>query len=163
MGYYLRGDPGKALGLLEKGLKMRNYTEVPGFLSLQHLTLSSAHLGLGNLHEARVHAERALHLGQTNHERYCEGISWIQLGRTAGKMEKSSIEKAEEYILKGMKILGELETKPAYAQGCLSLGGLYAEAGQKEKALESLKKAEAMFQEMGMEFWLAQTKKLLEP
>jgi tetratricopeptide (TPR) repeat protein len=77
-------------------------------------------------------------------------------------MEKSHIEKAEEYILQGMKILDELETKPAYAQGCLSLGGLYAEAGQKEKALENLKKAEAMFQEMGMRFWLAQTKKLLE-
>jgi class 3 adenylate cyclase/tetratricopeptide (TPR) repeat protein len=162
MGYYLRGDPGKALGLLEKGLKMRTYTEVPGFLSLQHLALSSAYLGLGNLNEARVHAERALHLGQTNHERYCEGLSWLQLGRTVGKMEKSSIEKAEEYILQGMKILGELETKPAYAQGCLSLGGLYAEAGQREKALESLKKAEAMFQEMGMKFWLAQTKQLLQ-
>jgi class 3 adenylate cyclase/tetratricopeptide (TPR) repeat protein len=162
MGYFLRGDPGKALGLLEKGLKMRTYTEVPGFLSLQHLTLSSAHLGLGNLNEAKVHAEQALNLGQTNHEKYCEGLAWLQLGRTAGRMEKSSIEKAEEYVLQGMKILGELETKPAYAQGCLSLGGLYAEAGQKEKALESVKKAEAMFQEMGMEFWLAQTKKLLE-
>jgi tetratricopeptide (TPR) repeat protein len=162
MGYYLLGDPGKALGLLEKGLKMRTYTEVPGFLSLKHLTLSSAHLGLGNLNEARVHAELALNLGKTNHERYCEGISWLQLGRTAGKMEKSNIEKAEEYILQGMKILDELETKPAYAQGCFSLGGLYAEAGQKEKALENLKKAEVMFQEMGMEFWLAQTKKILQ-
>jgi class 3 adenylate cyclase/tetratricopeptide (TPR) repeat protein len=162
MGYYLRGDPGKALGLLEKGLKMRTYTEVPGFLSLQHLALSYAHLGLGNLSEARVCAEQALNLGKTNHERYCEGLSWLQLGRTVGKMEKFHIEKAEEYILQGMKILGELETKPAYAQGCLSLGGLYVEAGQKEKALENLKKAEAMFQEMGMEFWLAQTKKLLE-
>ena len=162
MGYYLLGDPSKALSFLEKGLKMKTYMELPGFLSLRHLALSSVHLDLGNLNEARVHAEQALNLGQTNHEKYCEGISWLQLGRTVGKMERFHIEKAEEYILRGMKILDELETKPAYAQGCLSLGGLYAEAGQKEKALENLKKAEAMFQEMGMEFWLARTKKLLE-
>jgi hypothetical protein len=61
-----------------------------------------------------------------------------------------------------MKILDELEEKPFYAQGYLSLGELYADSGQKEKALENLKKAEAMFQEMGMDYWLARTKKLLE-
>jgi len=162
MGYYLLGDLSTALRFLEKGLKMKATIEASGFLSLRHLALSSVHLDLGNLNEARVHAEQALNLGQTNYEKYCEGISWLQLGRTAGKREKFHIEKAEEYILQGMKILDELETKPAYAQGCLSLGGLYAEAGQKEKALENLKKAEAMFQEMKMEFWLARTKKLLE-
>jgi tetratricopeptide (TPR) repeat protein len=84
------------------------------------------------------------------------------LGSTLGKMEGSQLHKAEEYILQGMKILDELETKPAYAQGYLSLGGLYADAGQKEKALENLKKAERMFQEMGMDYWLANTKNLLE-
>jgi hypothetical protein len=61
-----------------------------------------------------------------------------------------------------MKILDELETKPACAQSYLSLGELYADAGQKEKAIENLKKAEAMYQEMGMDFWLARTKELLE-
>jgi hypothetical protein len=30
--------------------------------------------------------------------------------------------------------------------------------GQKEKALENLKKAETMFQEMGMDYWLAVTR-----
>jgi len=162
MGYYLLGDPGTALSFLEKGLKMKTYMELPGFLSLRHLALSSVHLGLGNLNEARVHAEQALNLGQANHEKYCEGVSWLQLGRIVGKMEGSRIDEAEEYILRGMKISDELETKPAYAMGCLNLGELYAEAGQKEKALENLKKAEAMYQEMGMDYWLARTKKLLE-
>jgi tetratricopeptide (TPR) repeat protein len=61
-----------------------------------------------------------------------------------------------------MKILDELETKPLYAQGYLFLGDLYADAGQKEKAIENLRKAEAMFQKMGMDYWLARTKRLLE-
>ena len=50
--------------------------------------------------------------------------------------------------------------KPAYAAGHLFLGELYADARQK-KALENLKKAEAILQEMGMGRWLARTKELL--
>jgi tetratricopeptide (TPR) repeat protein len=116
---------------------------------------------LGNLNEAKVHAEQALKLAQTGHQKFIEGMSWIQLGRIFGKMEGSQLHKAEEYILQGMKILEELETKPDYAQGHLKLGELYADAGQKEKALENLKRAEAMYQEMGMDYWLARTKKVL--
>jgi hypothetical protein len=56
----------------------------------------------------------------------------------------------------------ELKAKPFYAQGHLFLGEIYAHAGQKEKALENLKKAERMYQEMGMDYWLDRTKKLLE-
>jgi hypothetical protein len=33
--------------------------------------------------------------------------------------------------------------------------------GRKEKALEELKKAEGMFQEMGMDFWLGRTREVL--
>jgi len=161
-GYRLMGDLGKALGFAEKALNMKMHIGAPGWLSLHHWALSLVHFDLGNLNEARVHAEQALNLGQTNHEKYGEGVSWLQLGRTIGKMEESRIDKAEEYILRGMKILDELETKPAYAVGCLNLGELYADAGQKEKALENLKKAETMCQEMGMDYHLARTKKLLE-
>ena len=79
-----------------------------------------------------------------------------------GKMEEPQLHKAEGHILKGMKIFNELGVKPAYAEGCFYLGELYADAGQKEKAIEKIKKAEVMFQEMGMDYWLARTKKVLE-
>jgi tetratricopeptide (TPR) repeat protein len=161
-GYRLMGDPGKALGFEEKGLNMKMHIGAPGWLSLHFWALSLVHFDLGNLNEARVHAERSLNLAQSNHEKYFEGESWLQLGKIFGKMEGSQLHKAEEHILKGMKILDELETKPAYAQGYINLGELYADAGQKEKALENLKKAERMFQEMGMDYWFARTKKLLE-
>ncbi len=41
------------------------------------------------------------------------------------------------------------------------MGELYADRGQRENALENLKKAEGMFQEMGMDYWLAQTQEVL--
>jgi hypothetical protein len=42
------------------------------------------------------------------------------------------------------------------------LGEFYLDTSQKEKAKENLKKAEALFQEMGMDYWLDRTRKLLE-
>ena len=72
------------------------------------------------------------------------------------------MKEAEEYILKGIKILEELKLQPYVSTGCLFLGELYADVGQREKALENLKTAEVMFQEMGMDYYLAKTKKVLE-
>ena len=73
------------------------------------------------------------------------------VGRAFGKMRKRE---AEEYISRGMKILNELDIKPSYSWGLLFLGELYADAGRKEKALGILEKAETLFQEMGMNYWL---------
>ena len=42
------------------------------------------------------------------------------------------------------------------------LARVYADAGQTEKALETLKEAESAFQEMGMDHWLRRTQALLE-
>jgi len=58
--------------------------------------------------------------------------------------------------------LDELKLKAFYALGYFYLGELYVKAGRKEKALENLRKAEPMFQEMGMDYWLARTRKVLE-
>ena len=159
-GYYFLGELETALKFIEKGLKMQMDLGFP--LPAIHFYSSFVLSDLGNLNEAKVHAEKALNLAQTGNQKFFEGVSWIQLGSTVGKMERSQFHKAEECILKGMKILDELKIKPNYTHGYFSLGGLYADTGRKEKALENLTKAEAMYQEMGMDYWLVRTKKLLE-
>jgi len=64
-------------------------------------------------------------------------------------------------IGKGMNILDELGVKPWFSVSRLFLGEVYADAGQKEKALENLKTAESMFQKTGMEYWLGRTHDVL--
>ena len=86
----------------------------------------------------------------------------VQLGMALVKADTSQSAKAEEFILEGIKLLEELKIKPWQAEGHLYLGETYAIAGQKEKALASLKKARQMCQEMGMDYWLARTEKALE-
>jgi tetratricopeptide (TPR) repeat protein len=91
-----------------------------------------------------------------------EGSSWTWLGRILGKTDPSQSDKAEECIVKGVKILEEMDIKPWCSEGYFYLGELYADTGKREKALENLKKAEVMFQEMGMDYWLARTKELMK-
>jgi hypothetical protein len=45
--------------------------------------------------------------------------------------------------------------------GCLNLGELYFDNGQQGNALENLKKARGMFQDMGMEYWLGKAQEVL--
>ena len=84
------------------------------------------------------------------------------MGRVLGKREKSQYAKAGEYILQGIKILDEWKRKPLASEGYLYLGELNADTGQREKALEALKKAEGMMQEMGMDYWLRRAQEVLE-
>jgi hypothetical protein len=59
------------------------------------------------------------------------------------------------------EICRELRTKPDYALGHLVLGEHYINADQKEIAIKNLRKAEGLFQEMDMDYWLSKTQGLL--
>jgi len=126
-----------------------------------HCLLGWIHLGLGDLKNARSLAEEALRLSQKNNEKATEGWSWLLLGTISGKTEPLQINKAEGCILKGIEICKELKIKTNYSLGYLYLGQLYLNGGEKEKALENIKKAEGMFQEMGMDYWLAKAQEVL--
>jgi hypothetical protein len=60
-----------------------------------------------------------------------------------------------------MEIFHELQLRPYYFLGHLFLGELYLNTVEKEMAIKNLKKAEEMFQEMGMDYWLARTREVM--
>jgi tetratricopeptide (TPR) repeat protein len=161
-GHYLLGEMETSREYLEKGLKIQSDTGMPYLLSLYYCALSMINFDSGALKRAQSCAEEALRLSQDNHEKWPEGLSRVLLGRTIGKGRGSQYAKAEEYILQGIKIFHEVQLKPLASQGYLYLGELYNDNGQKDKALETLKKAEGMMQEMGMDYWLRRTQEVLE-
>jgi class 3 adenylate cyclase/tetratricopeptide (TPR) repeat protein len=160
--YCLLGEYETARQHMEKGLKIQIDSGLHIHLCYFYWLLSLVHLESGDLKNAQQRAEEALKLSQKNHEKWDEGLAWILLGRIYGKAEKTQVDRAEEYILQGIKILDELKLKALYAQGYHYLGKLYADTGQQDKALRNLKKAERMFREMGMDYWVAKTQKVLE-
>jgi len=161
-GYYFLGELETALEHMEKGVKIQSDAGLTHQLSRYHYSLSMVHLDLGNLERARSYIEGAAEVAHSNNEKHIEADSRISLGRVLGKMGKSEGVKAEESILQGIKILDELKLKPSSSLGYFFLGELYADMGQKKKALETLKKAESMMQEMGMDYWLRRTQEVLE-
>jgi class 3 adenylate cyclase/tetratricopeptide (TPR) repeat protein/ribosomal protein L40E len=147
---------------IEKGLKILGDLGVQFFSGFFYGLLSMVHLESGDLKNAQHHAEEALKISQKVHQKWNEGTAWILLGRIFNKGGKNQVVKAEECILKGIKIFDELKLKPLYAQGYHFLGELYDDTGQNEKALENLRSSENMFREMGMGYWLARTHEVLE-
>jgi hypothetical protein len=84
------------------------------------------------------------------------------LARTYKWSEVSQATQAEAILLHSIEVLGELEMKPWCAIAYSVIGELYADTGQNNKALETLKKSEGMMQEMGMDYWLRRTQEVLE-
>jgi tetratricopeptide (TPR) repeat protein len=84
------------------------------------------------------------------------------IAKTLVKIDPSQFKQCEQTIFDSIKIAQEIESKPALAMGHLCLGEIYADNGEREKALENLKKAETMYQDMKMGLWIGKTKEILD-
>ncbi|MGO9566845.1 MAG: adenylate/guanylate cyclase domain-containing protein [Desulfomonilaceae bacterium] len=155
------GQPKTAVDLTGKGLRMHTDAGIGFHKSACHLCCSYAHFEHGDLEKAKTHVELALQFSLENNERLNQGLSRAWLGRVLAKTDTGQIEAAEQQILQGISLLEELGLAVFYYLGYLWLGEVYAESGRREEALETLKKAETMFQEMGMDYWLVKAQEAL--
>ena len=156
------GDQVTAAKNIEKGLKIQLDAGIGWWLSWHYVFLSAVRFNSGDLKGALDFIEKALQISQKNAGKFLEGLSLIWMGRIVGRSDPSRKDKAEQYILKGINILEKLELKTSYTLGRFFLGEFYLDAGQREKAAESLKKADGMFQEMGMDYWSDRTKEVMQ-
>jgi tetratricopeptide (TPR) repeat protein len=161
-GYYLLGDLEVARKHIEKGIKIQSDAGLTYGLPLHFWLLSMVRFGSSELEKAQECIEQAVRFSTDRKEKSYEGISKIWLGRILGKIETSGVDMGEDCIRQGMNILDKLKIKPYCAQGYLFLGELYADRGQREKAVDKLKKAEGMYQEMGMDYWLDKTQEVMD-
>jgi hypothetical protein len=117
---------------------------------------------LGLLREAVCTLRKSVEAATAVKNRAIEGTGRIWLGRAMFKEDASTYAQAEATLLQGMQICEELGMMPICAEGCLFLGELYVDAGEKPKAWEQLGRAQSMFREMGMDYWLSKTQTLLK-
>ena len=161
LGHHLVGETETALDCIQKGLQIQEEYRVPFWLSSQYYTLSWVHYDLGNLEKARAYSEEALSLSKKAGEKLWYGSSVIGHGRILAKMRAVELDEAEALMKLGIRLLEDMRLRPLYSVGYLRLGELYKDAGRIHEALESLKKAEGMFREMGMDYWLGKTQEVL--
>jgi tetratricopeptide (TPR) repeat protein len=160
-GYFYSGELRTADKYLKSALQLQKDMGLQMFTSWVYSNLGYIDMELGNLESAQSHAENALSSSQKTSEKMFEGFAWTLLGRLLRKEEPTQFDKAEEYILKGTQLLEQLKLKAYSSQGYLYLGDLYNDMGRKEEAFEHLRKAEEMFQEMGMDYHLNRTHEAL--
>jgi class 3 adenylate cyclase/tetratricopeptide (TPR) repeat protein len=158
-GYHLQGDLETARKYMEKGLRIQSEAGIPYLLSFHHLLLGMVDLDSSDLKNAQAHIDEGLKLAKSGNERWVEAMCKIFFGRILGKAERPQSDRAEQYILQGIKVLNGLKMKPTCAQGYLILAEFYLSTRQRLKALINLKKAQRMFKAMGMGFWLDLSKK----
>jgi tetratricopeptide (TPR) repeat protein len=157
----LMGEIRTGLDLAEKGLRLHKDLGILYYLSVCHLSCGLAHFELGELGEAQTHLELGLQSALQNQEKAWQASSRLYLGWVMARKDPTQIEASEEHIRRGINQLEELELKAFYPLGYMILGAVYAESGRPEEARKHLKKAEAMFQEMGMDYWLGRTREIL--
>jgi tetratricopeptide (TPR) repeat protein len=158
----LLGQHKVAVDLTEKGVKMNTDIGSPYLQSTCHLYCSLAYYEENDLDQARDQVDLALRFAMENNQSHIPSISKIILGALLFKTGQNQMEAAEQQILEGISLAEQLGLRPFSAQGYLSLGEAYALSGQKEKGIENLKKAESMFEEMGMDYWLGKAQEALK-
>lgn len=160
--HYLMGEFETAQKDIEKALKTLRETGMSFWVSFGFLLSSMVHHDSGDLENAQESLREAIKLSERNDEHSVLGYSNIWLGRILGRVDSAKRDEANELIMRGIKLLDELKIKPWSSQGYLFLGELYLNTGNTEMAIENLKKAEGMFLDMDMDYWLAETQEVLE-
>jgi class 3 adenylate cyclase/tetratricopeptide (TPR) repeat protein len=162
MGYLYLGERDTAGECLQENLELMQNIGSLAIQGIYYMCLGTFHFESGSLDNARNFMEEAFRIAHEGNARFYEGWTRTWLGRILGKSDASKMDEAEESILQGINILDVIKARPFYGRGLLFLSELYVDTDQREKAMETLKKAEGMFQEMGMEYWLRKTQEVLE-
>jgi hypothetical protein len=90
-------------------------------------------------------------------ERGYEAWALRLLGEIASHHARPDVATAESHYGAAMTMASELEMRPLVAHCHLGLGRLYRRTSNPEQAQDHLTTATAMYGEMDMRFWLAQT------
>lgn len=158
---YLREDLEMAMDKIKQAINIQENMGTTSFLSYSYSFLSIVRSDLGQHNRAVKDAHEALDLALKHNNKQQEGLAKIFLGKSLGRADLNKVDEAVESLLQGINILEQEKYRPRVALGYFYLGELQIEMGQKENGIESLSKAERMFKEMGMAYWISETEKII--
>jgi tetratricopeptide (TPR) repeat protein len=112
--------------------------------------LSEAYLRAGRTEEAAAHAERALEFSRNHQERGREAWILRQIGKINARRHPSDADRIDFYYREALKQAQELKMRPLIAHCHLSLGELYGQMDQRDKAQKELSTAIDLYRSMEM-------------
>jgi len=145
-----------------QGIKILKELKLRPWISRGHSWLGDLYADIGEYDKAVEWLKRAEGEFQDMGMDYDLSFSKSLIGNTLFKIDPSQFSASEQIIFDAIRIAENIDSKPGLAMGHLCLGEIYADHGQKEEALENLKKAEWMYQGMKMGLWIEKTREILE-
>ena len=144
------GRVSEALPYLEQGVENLPTVGRVSFLSLSMVWLAEGYLLSGRLADASALAERALQLSRMHKERGHEAWALKLLGDVALGHNPPNTQQAESYYRHASAVSLELGMRPLRAHCHLSLGELYAQIDERDKAQKELLTAIDLYRSMEM-------------
>lgn len=161
LAYCLIGDLKLAIETSKKSICLAKESGIERLWLTVYRVSSKIHCAMRDFKRAIIDAKESLRAARKAKNKFYEGLSLIDYGNVLWRLEVSETAEAEKTILQGIDISNEFNARPFAAQGYLTLGELYAGTGHLERALETLKKAESMFKEMEMDYYVDKTRRVL--
>lgn len=166
----LKGDGQRAAAHFENALKRVEESQFLMFQCLVWNWLGYAYCLMGQSRQAVDLTEKGLKMHSEFGLPFCLSLLVMQpgpfsvrrpaIGENVCGTGSAPIEEAKNHIVEGIRLLEELGVNIHCTLGFLWLGEVCAESGLKEEALPYLKKAESMFETMGMDYWLAKAREV---
>jgi tetratricopeptide (TPR) repeat protein len=144
----------EGLESIREGIRAQTAFGVRAGLSASIVLLGEGLLVAGRLDEALVEVERGMALAVDCGERRGEATGNELLGDIARRRDPPLVELAETHYQKSLAAAAELGVRPVAAHCHLGLGLLYQRVGQRQRSRQNLATAAAMYEEMGMRYWL---------
>src|SRR5262245_11831147 len=149
LAYVLSGRVTEGTALLEQAVGQTASKRSSG-QAFRLSWLSEAYLRAGRIEEAASHAERALEFARNYQERGREAWILRQIGKIHARRSPSDIDRIEFYHCHALKQANELKMRPLVAHCHLSLGELYMQFDQGDRAQKELSTAIDLYRSMEM-------------
>lgn len=154
LAYAQTGRFDEAISLLQEGIKSGNDLRLTRFQPLRVSMLANAYHLMGEKEKALATAKTALDLAVRYQEKGPEAWALYFIAES-----NNSMPTAEHENLVALDKAQTLGMRPLAAHCHLGLGKLYAKIKQPNQAREEVSRAVAMYEEMGMTFYLNQARR----
>lgn len=152
--YALSGRVQKGVSCLREALAEYERAGIGYYHSLSMKQFGEAYLLADQIENAHDCANRAVMLARERGERGYEAWSLHLLGEIASHHDCLDATAAENYYAAAITLTTELKMRPLLAHCNFGLGKLNRRTGKNKQAQNYLTKAIAMYDRMGMRFWL---------
>jgi tetratricopeptide (TPR) repeat protein len=129
--YYKNGQLEKGIEFMEQGIELSNQFGMKFFSATVGIPLAELYLSIGERDIALQKINSALIISKESGFSHWEGMAYRVLGEIKSGAD---FNKAKEYVEDSIKILKRVGAKNELAKSYLSLGTLYKEKGEKDKA-----------------------------